>query len=247
MKNFRNYREGNPKVASYFLIRLTLVGLVGGFALFGYGWEKNVTVPAVVLFEEQHSVRAASDGFVEEIFVSEGDLVEAGTKLLRLVNVDLESSSKELALEIGVLDLKRRLAISNGIQSELQMLDQQAEVLHKRKDNLDADLAGLLIQSPGSGMVVGHDLGSLHGIWVRKGQELFQVVSPGNKHLVAAVAQDDIRSFSGRVGDEVRIDMRDRGQDIFFGRIEKVAPTASKKLLHPSLAALYGGPFDVKP
>jgi len=76
---------------------------------------------------------------------------------------------------------------------------------------------------------------------------LFQVVSPGNKHLVASVDQNDISSFTGRTGEDVQIDMTERGLGVFTGFIEKVAPTASRELLHPSLAALYGGPFDVKP
>ncbi|HID70481.1 MAG TPA: HlyD family efflux transporter periplasmic adaptor subunit [Desulfobacterales bacterium] len=244
---FAGYRTQNPRVLSHFASRAVVVGLISGFLLFGVDWEKNVTVPAVVLFEEQHSIRTASQGFVDQILIHEGDLVESGQPLLKLVNGDLESSARELELEIGILDLKRRLAISSGTHAELQMLDQQNEVLQKRKRNLDADLKGLFIHAPGSGMVVGHDLESLLGIWVHKGEELFQVVSPENKHLVASVDQDDISSFSGRTGEKVQIDMTERGLGVFSGSIEKVAPTASRELLHPSLAAFYGGPFDVKP
>ena len=245
--NFSGYRTRNPRVLSHFVTRALIVGSISGFLLFGVDWEKNVTVPAVVLFEEQHSIHAVSQGFVDKVMIHEGDLVESGQPLMKLVNSELESSARELELEIGILELKRRLAISSGTHAELQVLDQQNEVLHKRKRNLDADLKGLFIHSPGSGMVVGHDLESLRGVWVHKGQELFQVVSPGNKHLVASVDQNDISSFTGRTGEEVRIDMRERGLGVFTGFIEKVVPTASRELLHPSLAALYGGPFDVKP
>lgn len=244
--NFSGYRTQNPRAFSHFVTRALIAGCIGGFLLFGVNWEKNVTVPAVVLFEEQHSIRAVSPGFVDQVMIHEGDAVESGQPLLKLGNGELESSARELELEIGILELKRRLAISSGTYAELQMLDQQNEVLQKRKRNLDADLKGLFIHSPGSGMVVGHDLESLLGIWVHKGQELFQVVSPGNKHLVASVNQNDISSFSGRAGENVEIDMRDRGLGIFSGSIEKIAPTASRELLHPALAALYGGPFDVK-
>lgn len=241
------YKEQNPKLLSHFLIRFAGVGLISGFVLFGLSWEKNITVPAVVLFDEQHSVRTVSEGFVDHLLVKEGDLVEPGQLLLELVNVDIESSSRELALELEILDLKRRQAISSETHSKLQILDQQREVLRKRIVNLDADRKALQIHAPGGGKLVGYDLESLRGTWVHKGEELAQVVSPRNKHLVGSVNQDDIRSFSGRTGEEVQIDMRDRGLGRFTGHIKKVAPVALLELPHPAMAALYGGPFDVKP
>ena len=246
IENIPAYKEQNPKVLSHFLIRLTGVGLIGGFVLFGLSWEKNINVPGVVLFDEQHSVRTVSEGFVDHILVKEGDIVIPGQLLLELVNEEIESSSRELALELEILDLKRRQAISIGTHSELQILDQQRHVLQKRKFNLDADIEGLKIYAPGIGKLVGHGLESLRGTWVHKGAELAQVVSPGNKHLVASVDQDDISSFSGRVGEEVLVDMRDRGLGRFSGHIKKVAPIALLELPHPSMAAIYGGPFDVK-
>ncbi len=241
------YKEQNPKVVSHFLIRLAAVGLIGGFVLFGISWEKNINVPGVVLFDEQYTVRTVSEGFVDHIFVKEGDIVKQGQLLLELMNEEIVSSSRELALQLEILNLKRRQAISIGTHSELQILDQQRKVLQKRKANLDADIKGLKIYAPGVGKLVGNGLESLQGTWVHKGAELAQVVSPRNKHLVASIGQDDISSFIGRVGEEVVVDMRDRGLGRFSGRIEKVAPVALLELPHPSLAGIYGGPFDVKP
>ena len=117
IENIPAYKEQNPKVLSHFLIRLTGVGLIGGFVLFGLSWEKNINVPGVVLFDEQHSVRTVSEGFVDHILVKEGDIVIPGQLLLELVNEEIESSSRELALELEILDLKRRQAISIGTHS----------------------------------------------------------------------------------------------------------------------------------
>lgn len=128
----------------------------------------------------------------------------------------------------------------------MQILDQQRKVLQKRKVNLDADIDGLKIYAPGTGKLVGHALESLRGTWGNKGTELAQVVSPRNKHLVASVDQDDISSFIGHLGGEVLVDMRDRGGK-FPGHIEKVSPVALLALPHPSMAAIYGGTFDVRP
>lgn len=246
-KKIPGYLEQNPALLSHFIPRFLSVGLIAGFLLFGVRWEKNISIPAVVLFEEQHSIRTGAEGFVEQLFVKEGELVETGQKLLKLENKEIESSVKKLAIELEILELNRRQAISSGQHAQLQMLNEQKKVLQKKQTNLNADYQGLEIYAPGSGKVVGRDLERLLGTWVHKGEELFQIVSPDNKHLVASVSQDDIGALSGREGEEVLIDMSDGGLGQFTGRIGKLTPTASQRLPHPSMAASYGGAFDVKP
>lgn len=57
-------------------------------------WEKNINLPAVVLFDEQHSIRTVSEGFVDHILVKEGDLVVPGQLLLELVNKETKATAE---------------------------------------------------------------------------------------------------------------------------------------------------------
>ena len=96
-------------------------------------------------------------------------------------------------------------------------------------------------------MVVGEKLDSILGTFVHKGEELFLVVKPDNKTLLASVSQDDVETVLEHVDKQVLVDMKTSGRRNFSAVIEKVAPVASRRLLHLSLAANYGGPLDVKP
>ena len=240
------YRAQNPKFALHLVQRLALVGAIAALLLFGVTWKKNITIPGVVLFEEQYSIRAETSGFVKTVFVTPGDQVENGELLLSLENEDLQSMARATALEVQILDIKERQAHIRRQYGELQILAEQQKVLAAQQMNVEIDRKALRIRAPGGGMVVGEKLNSLVGTFVTKGQELFLVVKPEHKKLVVSVSQDNVKAFQGRAGDEVFVDMRTSGLGEFTAVIEKVAPTASRKVPHVSLAANYGGPFDVK-
>jgi len=240
------YREQNPQLISHFIPRLLLVGLISGIGFWGIGWKKNISVPAVVLFEEPYTVRAGTSGFIAEVFVKEGGQVQAGQQLVLLDNEKLKSNRQDLTLLLSILELQLRQAHAREDYAQMQILEQQKIVLNGQTANLDDDIRNLLHRSPGNGMVVGRHLENLPGIWVDKGEELFQVVNSNDKHIVASVNQDDIGSFRGRKGEKILIDMDADGYGRFYGRIDKVAPSASTELIHFSLSAPFGGPFDVR-
>ncbi len=241
------YRMRNPKFVSHLIFRLTLVGSVASILLFGISWEKTIAVPAVVLFEEQYTVRAETSGFVKIILVTPGDQVKKGETLLLLENSALQSMAKVMQFEAEILAVEERQAHVHGEYGALQILEERQKILAAQHANVERDREALAVVAPGSGAVVGEKLESLVGTFVSKGQELFLVVKPENKQLVASVSQDDLEAFLGNVGEQVVVDMSASGIGEFSAVVEKVAPTASRKLLHFSLAANYGGPFDVKP
>lgn len=241
------YRTGNPSFVFHLAIRLVLVGTLASLLLFGISWKKDLAIPAVVLFEEQYSIRAETSGFVRDIVVSTGSLVKKGEVLVLLENDALESRVKEMKLENQILAIKERQVHAQQKYADLQILQERQKVLAAQTANLKRDRKALSILSPGSGVVVGSELKSSVGTYVSKGQELFLVVKPVNKQLLASVSQDNVKVFLGKVGKPVLVDMSASGFGKFTAVIERVAPTASRKLLHFSLAATYGGPFDVKP
>ncbi len=241
------YRTGNPSFASHLTIRLVLIGSVASLLLFGVSWKKSITIPAVVLFEEQFSIRAETSGFVKNVFVSPGDQVQEGEPLLLLENSGLQSLAQVMELETQIMEVEERQAHVQRKYGELQILEERQKVLAAQYANVEKDQKALTIVAPGSGVVVGEKLKNIVGTYISKGQELFLLVKPENKQLLASVSQDDVEAFLGNVGGQVVVDMRPSGLGKFTAVIEKVAPTASRSLLHFSLAANYGGPFNVKP
>ncbi len=241
------YRSQNPRFTSHLVLRLALIGGIATFLLFGVSWKKTISIPAVVIFEKQYSIRAETAGFVKAVIVNPGDQVEEGEILLLLENNDLQNMVELIALEVQIMDVQERQAHVQRKYGELQVLEERQQVLAAQQTNMDTDREALTIVSPGSGMVVGDKLGSIIGTFVSKGEELFLVVKPEHKQLVASVSQDDVKIFLEHIGKQVDVDMSASGLGNFSAVIERVAPTASRNLLHFSLAANYGGPFDVKP
>lgn len=243
---FPDYRLANPRVISHFLTRFILVTLLAGFGLFQISWHKSITVPAVVLFEEQHVIRAEASGFVQEVYVKPGDHVQKDDRLILLINEDLESDRKILALDLKKIELQKRTAHVQNNHSDLQILENRQNLLTAKKRNLDEDAQALLIRAPGSGRVVGKMIKNRLETMVHKGEEMFLVVKPEHKHLVASVDQNDITALREQLAEDVVIDIRGTGLDRFSGKIKKIVPQASKELIHFSLAAPFGGPFDVR-
>jgi putative peptide zinc metalloprotease protein len=240
------YRAGNPKFQSHLIFRLLLVGSFMSVLLFGVSWRKTISIPAVVLFEEQYSIRAEISGFVKTILVAPGDQVRQGETLLLLENNELQSMTKVMQLEAQIMDVEERQAHVQRRYGALQILEERQKVLAAQQENVERDRTALEIVAPDTGIVVGENLASLVGTYVSKGQELFLVVKQEKKQLLASVSQDDVKVFLGKVGEKVVVDMKTSGLGEFAATIERVAPTASRKVLHFSLAANYGGPFDVK-
>ncbi len=246
LKKIPEYKAANPSLLSHFSIRFVPVAVLCGIILFGISWQKNISVPAVVFFEEQRVVRAESSGFVKELYVSPGTLVAKGEELLLLENPELEMNRNILGIELEKIDLQKRAVHTRGRYGELQILEDREKLLRARKQNMDTDHDALRVLSPGDGVVVGRFLESRINTLVQKGEELFLVVDSENKHLVASVAQDDITVFRDLMKKDVEVDMRLAGLGTFRAQIDKIVPRASTELLHPSLAAPFGGPLDVR-
>lgn len=244
---FSDYQSENPRVVSHLVTRFIILAIFTGFVLFGVTWNKTLSVPAVVLFEKQHIIRAEASGFVQDIFVKPGDYVQQGDQLMLLVNEDLQSDRKLLELELKKIELQKRMAHVQDKYNELQILEERQKIITSQKHNLDADAQNLVLRTPGNGKIVGRTIGNRHGTLVYKGEPLCLVVDPEHKHLVASVDQNDIAAIQKLFPGDVVIDMSEAGLGTFTGQIKKIVPKASRNLVHFSFAAPFGGSFDVKP
>jgi putative peptide zinc metalloprotease protein len=245
-KRLPQYQQQNPVVLWYLGKRILLTGLLTAMALYFVGWESRIQVPAVVEYEHQLSVRAVAGGFVEKILVTDGQQVAAGDLLLILENSELRHSYREVKLQIAQLELRSRLATSVGKQTDLQILQGQRSALEEKLLALEEDIAALRITAPGDGVVVAAHLDILEGSYLARGQDVLWIVTPDQLHIVGMVPQDDIDLLRTLVGKAIDIDMRTAGIGRFPGTLQRVAPTAIKDLAHPALAAIHGGPLDVK-
>ena len=242
-----DYQAQNPGCLPRLISRMALVVLLSSGCLFGVTWSRTISVPAVVLFEEEHVIRPETTGFIDKIFVSPGDMVEKGDQLITLHNDDLASELQLVHLELEKLELQRRSAQVLNRQNEIQILEERRKVLRTKLEILSDDMTALTIHAPAEGTIVGQRIVNRLGTMAHKGEALFLVVNPSNKHLAAAVDQDNFAAIQAYRDTPVKVDMSRSGIDSFTGTITRISPQASRELIHFSLSASAGGPFDVKP
>jgi putative peptide zinc metalloprotease protein len=240
------YRQQNPHVLRHLVLHLALTLLVVTFTLRLISWEQRIQAPAIVEYRHQYSVRPETDGFVSNVHVTAGQQVSQGTPLLTMENTELSFAARDLQLQIKQLELERRLAQSTGQLTKLQILREQEQNLSAKLQDIETDLRAFKVLAKGDGVIVGTGLDSLEGTYLFRGQEIFWIVSPGQKQITASASQDDVEQFRALINHPLKIDMRPAGLGIFTGTLKKVSPTATSELIHPALGAVYGGPLDVR-
>ncbi len=199
--------------------------------------------PGVVDFADLEVIRVSSPGFVEEIHVANGQLVEAGDLLITLRNEDLSNREADLELAIEQSEAKRMGRANRhevaAAQMELRTMQAQREQLVEARKRTNA----LQIKAPVSGRVLARRLDQQIGNYLKEGTELLVIGDDTHKEVLASIDQRDLEAFSVM------------GADIAHLRIHGVGPTHSAKLNleprasthlpHPALSAVHGGDVDV--
>lgn len=206
-------------------------------------WPAAVTAPAIVDYSSSVPIRAASDGFIREVYVTSGDHVEEGQILAILRNDELEVQLADLELRI-----QQSLVRSRRYQGHSEIAASQAEAkvresMEKQRDELSAEVDELVVRAPIAGHVVGRGIVSLRGVHVEKGTLLLEIGNERFKELRLSVDQDHVDRFGARVGGKINV--RLPGQGSFTSSLTSLEPSASVEPPHPALCAPFGGPLTV--
>lgn len=239
------YKSQNPHILQDLLLRTLIMTCLTTVLLTTVGWNRSIRAPAVVEYEHQYRVKTKAGGFVTRILIRDGEQVKKGQTLVVLEDPDQKATLHTLELDLEQIELKSRIAYNKGMLPEMQMLRRQEEALKTRLQQEREDFASLTLKAPGNGTVIAPDLDQLIGRYLHKGKEILWIVNPTQKHLVASIAQNDIDQMRSLVDQNITVDMRNSGLDLFSGKVKRISPTASTELAHPGLAAKYGGPVDV--
>jgi putative peptide zinc metalloprotease protein len=245
-KRLPDLKKQNPAILRHLSIRLAITGMVVFVLLQAIGWQQTITIPAVVLYQDQYNVKTETSGFVAEILISDGSTVHKGDRLLVLDNPDLQARMGDIRLQLEQALLKSRLAHSSGLINQYQILQEQVQTLQDEQQAVDEDIEKLIVATPGDGTILVTNLNQLQGRWLSRGTDILWIVDSGKKHIRGSAGQDDITQLRNQVGKEVAIDMRSQGLGRFSGMLERIAPRASRELPHPALSAINGGPLDVR-
>lgn len=199
--------------------------------------------PGIVDFSDLEIVRISSPGFVDEILVENGQLVNAGDLLVRLRNDDLETRAADLELAIEQSEAKRvgkaNRRETAAAQMELRTQQAQREQLAEARKRTDA----LLIKAPVSGRVLARKLDQQLGNYLKEGTELMIIGDDTRKEILASVDQRDLEAFPVTGIEKTHLQIR--GVGTTYSAQLSLEPRASTRLPHPALSAIHGGEVDV--
>ncbi|HUH13347.1 MAG TPA: GAF domain-containing protein [Longimicrobiales bacterium] len=207
------------------LIRYGAIAAVALVALAAFRMPVRVSArEAVVRAAVQRPAHAGVSGVLEEVFVAEGTMVEAGAPLARLRD-------------------EERLRAIRRVEGELELARQEAGAANARGDAAAAGRARIrieeaeaalgllreqesrgLVRAPSAGLVLTPRVEERVGSYVRAGEAIALIGDPAWVEVELHVSHADIGAV--REGDRVRVRVPAHPGLTFEGRVVGVAPRA---------------------
>lgn len=204
-------------------------------------WYGQTKVPAIVDFDPLVHVRAPAAGFVKRVACRSGDTVSTGQVLLELENLPLQMKVAQLDAQAQKKRVRARVFAASHQTAAYQVELEQLAALESQLHDQRAMLSNLVIRASQTGIVIGDQLDSLPGTYIKPGETLMDLGPQGTCRVKAFVPQRELEHFAGRVGDTVGVFLLGSGGT--DGCLEKVNPRGDTRLPHPALSATAGGPI----
>lgn len=204
-----NYLATNPRIERQ---RLRAVAVTGGTALVLIilleliPFPSHFRAPGILQAKAYAQVAAPASGFVEEILVPDGGVVQAGQPLFRMTNRELEFNIQAATAQLNETEAMQRKALREAT-ADLKPLASRAEANRKLIGRLEEERAALVVRAVQAGRWVAPNLSDLKGSWVERGTAVGQLVDGSRFYFSAIVSQNEAsRLFSNEIrGAEVRL------------------------------------------
>ncbi|MEZ6078497.1 MAG: biotin/lipoyl-binding protein [Pirellulaceae bacterium] len=128
-----------------------------------------ISVPSVVDYLPETSLRSRTSGFITMVHVVDGQTVEMGDRLLTIENRELVTQLEELELTWQQNEIRLRQATDVHDASQQQILRKNQASLTQQMQPLRAQVTALDVISPRAGRVVAPALAQRLGRTLRRG------------------------------------------------------------------------------
>lgn len=194
-------------------------------------------------FTHGEVIRPAAAGFVEAVYVLNGQNVNEGDLLVSLRNDDVQTQFNDLEKQRAQEELRLQTASGEHNSGALNVSQGNLESLLMQLAKCRKQLEGLQIRATRSGQVLGRNLQSLNGTFATAGMELMTIGREQEKEFQMSLGQRDLSVAASLVGQPVRL--RIGTHPAVTGTLVRVNPRASRVIPHPALAATNGGALAV--
>lgn len=244
LREVRVWIAGRNKARPQSVIRTAFVLAVLA-ALVAVPWRSTLSLPA--LLDLRHATLYATvPGMVRDLDAWPGQVVAAGTVLVRIGADDLDHRIAQTMREIEALRWQRRVqgldrgllsqgeVTASGLQAKLATLEQ----LRRRRETL-------ALTAPFDGVVAELDPEIAAGDWVSEGRELVTLVDPSRPRLTALVTEENLARLApgaqgyflpdGGAWPRLRV------------RVTEIEAAGLRSLDQPYLASTFGGAVATRP
>ena len=202
-------------------------------------------IPGIIVLSVLDPVRVACPGFIEEVFVKDGDSVTRDQILFRL-------SNPEQSARLGQLYAANRraetlaLEYARGQRHELQARQEAiAQGLAEQIREASKLIASLELRAPCDGQIVGPRLSDLAGAFERTGKELTSVGHLNSVEVLAAIPQNRLSQIPLTPARRAEAYLPGRNV-VISGTVSSFEQSATRQIRKNSLAANSGGPLAVR-
>jgi putative peptide zinc metalloprotease protein len=238
----RRLHENRPSFIRAIVISATLATVfIAGWLW--VPWPGAMQAPVVVEYSNLSVIRSTAAGFIRDVHVADGQMVEAGQILVEIVNDQLSAQRRELEIAAQQGRVRYRVAVGRQDGAEAQIAQRNLQATEERLAEVYRQSSGQLVRAPVSGRIVARNLVQRVGSYVQEGAELLTVADESRKELVISIGQEEIDSIMPHVGEPIRFRVGSRMTRA--GRLDRLDPRASTALPHPALSASVGGPLAV--
>ncbi len=205
----------------------------------------NTMAQGVVWMPEHSYVRAANNGFIREILVSDGDVVKQGDALI--VTEDplltaqlklLESQKKELLAQYD------SLVQQDIVESEITL--EEIRVLEGKIRRMQEQISEMTITSPVGGVFIIPESVDLQGHYLKQGDSIAYVIDFDDVSVRAVVPQNAIGLVRKRTH-EVQLRVSGKVDQRITSAVDREIPAATYRLPSKALAQDGGGKIQTDP
>ncbi|HKU23649.1 MAG TPA: HlyD family efflux transporter periplasmic adaptor subunit [Terriglobales bacterium] len=203
--------------------RLAAVAVLTAVVLLAPVWPEFVRAQFILEPARRAIIRAQVPGQVEEVFIQEGEQLQAGQPVAQLSNLALQSQAARVHsnLEIATASAVEAQLRYSGMASAGHLRDQLAQQDHL----LSQQVAELRVLSPISGVVTTPRPGDLRGSHLRAGEDVAEVAEMSTMQARIFVPEFAMRDV--RLGAPVRLLPSSKTGSI-SGRLDTVAPASTQ-------------------
>ncbi len=235
--------------ARAFMVTVTAALLLAALV---WPWPASLHADGLVWLPQEAEVRAGSPARLEQALARDGDRVQVGQPLMKLVADELLAEQGTLQARIAASEAQRSAAWASdpiGVSQAEKALARDREALAE----VERRIAGLTVRAGVAGRLVWPHAADVAGRDVAEGEVLAQVLPPGGARVLVVVPEADVGLWREalrrrqRADDDLHVMLADARGTVLPAKLIRQVPAALDRLPAQALGSSAGGPIEVDP